>query len=342
MEPGSEVAWAPGTSLPSRSAMKRGRGSLRGSCGAPGESCSYMLSDAMTLSDGTSVLPHLIVSVPDDHTNEMLGGLSGIKREALLCGEPSLHHGESYLANGATWEDPNTPRQNCPSQPVNGSPVTRVAVMQPYFMPYAGYFRLFVDTDVLVLYDDVQFPKEGWVHRNKLAASNGELRWLTIPLKRTPLSTKINELVYARDAQTKWIDRMNKFPVLEEATSDLIDRVRDLGNSPISFLVKCLAATANALRFRLPVVRSSELSMAGGTAGQTRVLEIVEKLGGTEYVNLSGGRNLYKEADFRRRNLKLTFLPEYEGDMASMLQRLLTEDVADLRAEIIRNVAKAR
>ena len=43
--------------------------------------------------------------------------------------------------------------------------MTTVAVMQPYFMPYAGYFRLFAAADVFVLFDCVQFPRRGWVHR---------------------------------------------------------------------------------------------------------------------------------------------------------------------------------
>jgi hypothetical protein len=39
--------------------------------------------------------------------------------------------------------------------------MTTVAVMQPYFMPYAGYFRLFAAADVFVLFDCVQFPRRG-------------------------------------------------------------------------------------------------------------------------------------------------------------------------------------
>ena len=43
-----------------------------------------------------------------------------------------------------------------------------VAIMQPYFIPYAGYFRLFTGADLFVVCDDVQFPRRGWLHRNKL------------------------------------------------------------------------------------------------------------------------------------------------------------------------------
>ena len=59
-----------------------------------------------------------------------------------------------------------------------------VAVMQPYFIPYAGYFRLFAASDLFVIYDCVQFPRRGWVHRNRLLDRSGKLRWLTLPLDR--------------------------------------------------------------------------------------------------------------------------------------------------------------
>ena len=46
--------------------------------------------------------------------------------------------------------------------------------MQPYFVPYAGYFRLFAASDLFVIYDCVQFPRRGWVHRNKMFAADGQ------------------------------------------------------------------------------------------------------------------------------------------------------------------------
>ena len=63
--------------------------------------------------------------------------------------------------------------------------------MQPYFVPYAGYFRLFAAADVFVAYDCVQFPRRGWVHRNRLPTATGMSDWLTLPVRNaraTPAS----------------------------------------------------------------------------------------------------------------------------------------------------------
>src|SRR5260370_23913658 len=66
--------------------------------------------------------------------------------------------------------------------------------MQPYFTPYGGYFRLFAASDLFVIYDCVQFPQRGWVHRNRLVDRAGKERWLTLPLAKAPQSVLIADL----------------------------------------------------------------------------------------------------------------------------------------------------
>ena len=81
--------------------------------------------------------------------------------------------------------------------------MTCIAVIQPYFMPYAGYFRLFAAADEVVLYDCVQFPRRGRVHRNILPDSHANPRWLTLPLQKANMGVKIQDLSFAEDAQQK-------------------------------------------------------------------------------------------------------------------------------------------
>src|SRR5262244_1544533 len=76
-----------------------------------------------------------------------------------------------------------------------------VAIMQPYFVPYAGYFRLYAASDLFVVYDCVQFPRRGWVHRNRLVDRTGALRWLTLPLAKAPRDILIRDLRFTSDAE---------------------------------------------------------------------------------------------------------------------------------------------
>ena len=59
-----------------------------------------------------------------------------------------------------------------------------IAVMQPYFIPSTGYFRLLSRADTFVIYDCVQYQRRGWLHRNKLLNHKNKPQWLTLPLEK--------------------------------------------------------------------------------------------------------------------------------------------------------------
>ena len=98
--------------------------------------------------------------------------------------------------------------------------------MQPYFAPYAGYFRLAAACDVFVIYDCVQFPRRGWVHRNKLPDISGQLKWFTLPLEKAPQETAINAMRFAWDTQARIASCARRFP-------DLLDRGKSPGGTAL-------------------------------------------------------------------------------------------------------------
>ena len=59
--------------------------------------------------------------------------------------------------------------------------MTTVAILQPGFLPWLGFFNQMLRCDVFVYYDDVQFDKHGWRNRNRIKAPSGPL-WVTIPV----------------------------------------------------------------------------------------------------------------------------------------------------------------
>jgi len=59
----------------------------------------------------------------------------------------------------------------------------RVAISQPCFLPYKGYFELINSVDVFVFYDDVEFSRQSWQQRNKVKWGFHD-HWLTVPVKR--------------------------------------------------------------------------------------------------------------------------------------------------------------
>ncbi|MFN9114197.1 MAG: WbqC family protein, partial [Bacteroidota bacterium] len=53
--------------------------------------------------------------------------------------------------------------------------------MQPYFLPYIGYFQLMAAADRFVFLDDVNYINRGWINRNRLRTPQGPA-WFTLPL----------------------------------------------------------------------------------------------------------------------------------------------------------------
>ena len=88
-----------------------------------------------------------------------------------------------------------------------------VAIMQPYFFPYAGYFRLLAQSDLFVIYDCVQFPRRGWVHRNKLPDIYGVTQWLTLPLLKASQDVLIRDLQFPPDVRAVVAERLRPFSI---------------------------------------------------------------------------------------------------------------------------------
>ncbi len=219
--------------------------------------------------------------------------------------------------------------------------MTRVAVMQPYFLPYAGYFRLFTDTDVFVALDNVQYVRRGWIHRNKLIAPDGRADWLTVPFRKGDYEMLISDLEFGDGASADMEQRMAKFPARGEpnaATAGILDRARDASGSGRDYLVALLAAANAALGIATPIVCASTLATDPSSRGADRLIDICQAVGATRYVNASGGVGLYEPEQFAHRGIELIFHRPYEGDLGSILQRLHDSPAAEVRAEIERNV----
>jgi WbqC-like protein len=214
-----------------------------------------------------------------------------------------------------------------------------VAIMQPYFIPYAGYFRLFAASDLFVIYDCVQFPRRGWVHRNRLLDAAGTERWLTLPLAKAPQSVLIRDLRFPPEAARALADRLRPFPLAAReplAAAPVLDALCDVRGSPVDYIERLLERIVAYLGLPWRVMRSSTLGVPPSLRGQDRILEIARRLGARCYLNAPGGRELYDGTAFGAAGIELRFLPDYPGPTASILTRILQEDrdalCADIRA----------
>lgn len=213
-----------------------------------------------------------------------------------------------------------------------------VAIMQPYFFPYAGYFRLFAASDLFVIYDCVQFPRRGWVHRNKLKDASGKAHWLTLPLEKASQDVLIHDLRFPPNAAELLAERLRPFPLaVTPATEHILAALKDVRGAPLEYIERLLELTVAYCGLPWRVVRSSTLDVPPEFRGQDRILEIARRLGARRYVNASGGRGLYDPAVFDSAGIELRFLEEYRGPNTSILQRMLHDE----RDDLVRDIADA-
>jgi hypothetical protein len=214
-------------------------------------------------------------------------------------------------------------------------PVTTVAIMQPYFYPYAGYFRLFSRADLFVVYDCVQFPRRGWVHRNRLTRPAGGLQWLTLRLEHAAQDTPIRAMQLAPGAHAQLAADLRGFPALGAAAAERLSRLPlfEGGAGLVDYLQRNLTAVLDVLGIGCPMVRSSTLGIDPALRGQQRILAIAGRLGAGRYLNAPGGRELYDPDAFARCGIELEFLEAFEGSPASVLERLCSEDIEAIRSD---------
>lgn len=198
----------------------------------------------------------------------------------------------------------------------------RIAIMQPYFVPYPGYFRLFAEADLFVLFDCVQFPRRGYVHRNQFPDANENRQWLTLPLAPAARDIRICDLTFAADAPERLARQCRRFPSLADLPAEWRALFGAATGPLVPWLETSLALCNEALGLKTPLLRSSTLNLSAEHIGQDRIIKICQTLGATSYLNPPGGRHIYAQEVFNTAGLELLFLPPYAGSTWSVLHEL--------------------
>lgn len=196
----------------------------------------------------------------------------------------------------------------------------RVAVMQPYFLPYLGYFQLLAAVDRFVLLDDVNYITRGWIPRNRIWRL-GKPSWLTIPLVGASQNRFIQDLEILPDdgwkekMRRKVMDAYAGAPQFCAVMPVFSEIVADASGNLSWFLERTLSRVNEFIGIKTTLVTASALHPREGLKGQERILEICRREGASVYVNLPGGRALYDSAPFENAGVLLRFLGSPQADL---------------------------
>ena len=182
--------------------------------------------------------------------------------------------------------------------------------MQPYFMPYIGYFQLMKAVDKYIIYDDVNYIKGGWVSRNNILI-NGEKKMFSIILKGASPNKLFNEIEIGDDFHKfmKTIQlNYSKAPYFTEVI-ELLEQIISFPNKQLaSFITNSFNEILSYLEIDTELIMSSEINKDTSLKGQDKVIQICKLLHADEYFNTVAGKALYDKNDFKQSGIKLKFV----------------------------------
>jgi hypothetical protein len=176
----------------------------------------------------------------------------------------------------------------------------RIAIMQPTYLPWMGYFALVDQVDTFVLLDDVEFNERSWQQRNKIKATDGPM-WLTVPvLKSGRRGQTIQEVEINTDE--RWQDKHRKSIEFNYAGAEYVSDLEDWLHQTYdeaewerlcALNVHVITTLTDRLGLEVDFVRSSEVDASGQKAN--RLVDLCQALGASEYLSPLGSREYIRE-----------------------------------------------
>lgn len=186
----------------------------------------------------------------------------------------------------------------------------KIAIMQPYFLPYIGYWQLINAVDAFVLYDDVNYINKGWINRNNIII-NGQKKLFTLSLKDSSQNKLINQIDIEDNfdkIKKTIIFNYKKAPYYLQAFS-IIDEILNFQNKNLSLFIKnSIEKILNYLNIPKYLILSSELNKDNTLKGQNKILTICKEINANTYINPLGGTELYNREVFLKNGIELLFI----------------------------------
>jgi len=188
----------------------------------------------------------------------------------------------------------------------------KVGIMQPYFLPYIGYFQLLASVDQFIVYDNIKYTKKGWINRNRMLL-NGTDAIFSLPLKKGSDSLDVVERELAGDFDrakmlNKFKDAYGRAPQFE-LTYPVLERIVQHEEANLfRYIRHSIVQLCEHLGINTEIRISSEILIDHELKGQDKVLALCKAAGADTYINSIGGVNLYVKDDFRNHGVDLKFI----------------------------------
>ncbi len=189
----------------------------------------------------------------------------------------------------------------------------KTAVMQPYIFPYIGYYQLIDAVDNFVIFDDVNFIMRGWINRNNILL-DGNKHLFSIPLEK-PSQNKLicdTKLSFSEKEKIKFLKVISfsyvKSPYFKEVFPLIEEIITYKDNDLVNYLQNSLIKICEYSGIKTNIFRSSEIEHDLSLRAESKIIDLCKKLNTNIYVNLPGGRTLYKSDNFEKNGMDLAYI----------------------------------
>lgn len=186
--------------------------------------------------------------------------------------------------------------------------------MQPYLFPYIGYFQLIHASEKIVIYDNIEYTKKGWINRNRILV-NGKDKFFTVPVKKDSDYFHIrdryladNSVVNIKKILAQISNSYRKAPFFNEVYPVLENLFLSDNKNLFGYVFNTISEICTLLGIKTELIISSQLNMDHGLKAEQKVLEINRILNSDTYINPIGGTELYDKENFKNKGVDLLFI----------------------------------
>lgn len=192
----------------------------------------------------------------------------------------------------------------------------KVAIMQPYFFPYLGYFSLIKHVNEFILLDTVQYIRHGWIERNRVLKQNEDWLYIKVPLLKHSQKDAIKNIKIdnSKDWKAKIVSQLEiyKKPAPQYIqVRKLVDEIFEQNFTDIVSLNEAsLKAICDYLGIstKINIFSKMNLLIEKPSAPDEWALNICKALGDvSEYINPQGGKEFFDVEKYRRANIEVKF-----------------------------------
>ena len=185
----------------------------------------------------------------------------------------------------------------------------RVAVLQPTYLPWMGYFGMIDLADIFVFYDDVQFSAQSWQQRNRIKSASGQSIWLSVNVIRD-FGQAINK-VQTKESNWKkkhWMSIFQSYakaPHFKQYQNDLENIYSREWKLLCDLNIFIIRKFSELFGVRIPQFkRSSDLSNTPGRKTD-RLLQVLEQLEADTYIANPGSKDYLEIDKFKEQGVKV-------------------------------------